>query len=202
MRLFVALEISEPVRREVARRLAGVRDRLPGARWVDPANLHLTLLFLGEVASDRIPALTARLQQAFAPYPSLAMRISGAGTFPPGRPARVAWLGLDAPDDLIALQADATRAAVETVQHEPEEREYQPHITLARCPSPWRRDAIEQFTRAFPGEIGPPFVADHGVLMESRLSPRGARYQVIAELPLEGPDADADHPEDMEEETP
>lgn len=195
MRLFVALEIPEPVRREVARRLAGVRDRLPGARWVDPANLHLTLLFLGEVAPDRVPALTERLKQAFAPYPPLAIRISGAGTFPPGRPARVAWLGLDAPEVLIAVQADATQAAVDTVQHEPEEREYRPHITLARCPSPWRRDAIEQFTRAFPGETGPPFVADHGVLMESKLSPRGVRYQVVAELPFAGE-------EDGEGETP
>jgi 2'-5' RNA ligase len=186
MRLFIALEISEPVRREVARRLAGLRDRLPNARWVDPANLHLTLAFLGEVAEDRVPALTERLREAFAPFPRLPMRISGAGTFPPNQPARVAWLGLDAPDDLQALQAAATQAAVEAVGHEPEEREYRAHITLARCPSPWRRDASDRFIAAFPGEIGPPFVVGHGVLMQSKLSPKGARYQVVAELPLEG----------------
>lgn len=190
MRLFVALEISEPARREVARRLAGVRDRLPNARWVDPAHLHLTLVFLGEVADDRVPALAEKLREAFAPFPPLPMRISGAGTFPPSRPARVAWLGLDAPDDLARLQAAATEAAVEAVGHEPEDREYRAHITLARCPAPWRRDAIDRFVAAFPGETGPPFVVEHGVLMQSRLSPQGARYQVVAQLPLAGDEDD------------
>lgn len=199
MRLFVALEVPETVRREVSRRLTGVRDRLPHARWVDPANIHLTLVFLGEVAEDRVPALTDHLRQAFAGHPAMPMRIQGAGTFPPGRPARVAWLGLDAPDDLIALQADAVQACVEAVEHEPEEREYRPHITLARCQSPWRRDAIEKFTNAFPGEIGPPFVIDHGVLMQSKLSPKGAQYKVVAELPL-GPLDESDESETIEDE--
>ena len=196
MRLFIALEISEPARREVARRLAGVRDRLPNARWVDPANLHLTLVFLGEVPDDRVPSLAERLREAFAPFPRLPVRISGAGTFPPGRPARVAWLGLDAPGDLARLQAAATQAAVEAVGHEPEDREYRAHITLARCPAPWRRDASDRFVAAFPGEIGPPFVVEHGVLMQSKLSPKGARYQVVAELPLAGEQPDDDEREE------
>jgi 2'-5' RNA ligase len=191
MRLFIALEIPEPVRREVARRLAGVRDRLPHAKWVDPANLHLTLVFLGEVAEDRVPALAERLREAFAPFPQFPMRIRGAGTFPPGRPAKVAWLGLDAPDDLAALQAAATQAAAEAVGHEPEEREYRAHVTLARCQAPWRRDAVDRFVAAFPGETGPPFVVGHGVLMQSKLSPKGARYQAVAELPLLGDDPEA-----------
>jgi 2'-5' RNA ligase len=189
LRLFVALEVPEPVRREVARRVAAVRDRLPQARWVDPEMIHLTMVFLGEVPEDRVhgPAgLGGALRQAFAPHPPLPLRLAGAGTFPPGRPARVAWLGLDAPDDLISLQADVVRAAVAAVGHEPEDRPYRAHVTLARCSSPWRRDAIDKYTAAFPGETGPPWVADRGVLMESKLSPKGARYRVVEAFPLEG----------------
>lgn len=186
MRLFVALEVPEPVRREVARRVASVRDRLPSARWVDPDKIHLTMVFLGEVPEARLPGLTAALRQAFAPCPPLPLRLSGAGTFPPGRPARVAWLGLDAPDDLVSLQADVVRAAVAAVEHEPEDRPYRAHVTLARCPSPWRRDAVDKFVAAFPGEIGQPWVADRGVLMESKLSPKGARYRVVEAFPLAG----------------
>ncbi len=189
MRLFIAVEIPEPVRREVARRVAGLRERLPQARWVDPEKVHLTLVFLGEVAEDRLPGLSARLREALARYPPLPMRLSGAGTFPPGRPARVAWLGLEAPEELGSLQADAVQAAVETIGHEPEDRPYRPHVTLARCPSPWKRDAIEKLVAAFPGTIGQPWVADRVVLMESKLSPKGARYRVAEEFPLEGDDA-------------
>ena len=55
----------------------------------------------------------------------------------------------------------------------------------ARCEPNWPRDAVDKFTTAFPGEIGPPFTVDRGVLMESKLSPRGARYTVVEGFPME-----------------
>jgi 2'-5' RNA ligase len=186
MRLFVALEVPEPPRREVRRRVDAVRDRLPRARWVDLDNVHLTLLFLGETAEGEVPTLAARLREAFARCPPLDLRLGSGGTFPPGRPARVAWIGVEAPDVLRALQEDVTRAAVETLGCEPEERAYHPHVTLARCPDPWRREAIDKFKTALTGPIGPPFVADHGVLFESKLSPKGARYRAVETFPMTG----------------
>ena len=186
MRLFVAIEIPEVVRREVARRCAALRERLPRARWVDLEIIHLTLLFLGYVEDAEVPALSARLREAFAKHPSLDFRLTGAGTFPPRRPARVAWLGMEAPEALAALQKDVTEAAVAALGFEPEYRPYHPHVTLARCEPNWRREAAEKFAAAFPGTIGQPWTADRGVLMESKLSPRGARYAVVEGFPLEG----------------
>ena len=185
MRLFVALEVPEPPRRDVRRRVDALRDRLPRARWVDLDVLHLTLLFLGETAEADVPALAAGLREAFAHYSPLPLRLAGGGTFPPGRPARVAWLGVESIPELMALQAEITQAAVEALGFEPEQRPYHPHVTLARCPDPWRRDAIEKFTSGFPGPVGPPFVADRGVLFESKLSPKGARYREVEVFPLE-----------------
>jgi 2'-5' RNA ligase len=185
MRLFVALEIPEAVQRELARRVAALRDRLPRARWVEPEKVHLTLLFLGQTPDDQIPNLSAKLREAFAKHPPMTLRLSGGGTFPPKRPARVAWVGLDAPEELAAVQADAVAAAVEAVGFEPETRPFTSHVTLARCEPNWPRDAAEKFAAAFPGEVGPPFRVDRGVLMESKLSPRGARYSVVEALPLE-----------------
>lgn len=188
MRLFVALEIPEAVRREVTRRVAGLRERLPRAKWVDTANLHLTLLFLGPVGDAKVPALTAALRDAFAKHPPLDLRLADAGTFPPRRPPRVAWVGMESPGELEALQADATAAAVAAIGYEPEERPFHPHVTLARCEPNWPRDAADKFVAAFPGTIGQPWTAGRGVLMESKLSPRGAQYRVAAELPLAGED--------------
>ncbi|MBV8202110.1 MAG: RNA 2',3'-cyclic phosphodiesterase [Acidobacteria bacterium] len=226
MRLFVAFEIPEPVRREVRRRVAGLRERLPRARWVNPDVLHLTLLFMGEVAPERVTALAGRLGEAFAPFPPMPLRLAGAGTFPAGRPARVAWIGVSAPPELVPLQAAVARAAREVLgppaspaatsaaSETPEtsaarampatpaaadtpgiaaidERPYRPHVTLARCPAPWPRGAAEKFTAAFPGEIGPPFLATMGVLVESKLSPKGPRYRDLEQLPLAGAAGDA-----------
>jgi len=186
MRLFIAIEVPEPPRRELRRRLEGLRDRLPRARWVDLENLHLTLLFLGETAEGEIPALAAKLRQAFARCPPLGLRLSEGGTFPPGRPARVAWVGIEGPQELMTLQQDVTGAAVEALGFEPEKRAYHPHVTLARCPDPWRREAIDKLKNALTGPIGPPFVADRGVLFESKLSPKGARYLVVESFPMTG----------------
>jgi 2'-5' RNA ligase len=213
MRLFVALEIPEPVRREVRRRMAGLRERLPRARWVNPDVLHLTLLFLGEVPPDGMTALAGRLTDAFAPFPAMPLRLAGAGTFPPGRPARVAWIGVWAPPQLVPLQAavaraarevlgppatSATSATSETSETSPIiERQVRPHVTLARCPSPWPRGAAEKFAAAFPAEIGPPFLAARGVLVESKLSPKGPRYREVAELPLAGAAREVESPGDV-----
>jgi 2'-5' RNA ligase len=186
MRLFVAVEIPEPPRREVRRRVDAVRDRLPRARWVDLESFHLTLLFLGETAEGDVPALAAGLREAFARCPPLDLRLASGGTFPPGRPARVAWVGVDAPEELMTLQADVTQAAVEALGFEPEERAYHPHATLARCSDPWRREAIDKFKNVFTSPTGPPFVADHGVLFESKLSPKGARYRAVETFPMMG----------------
>lgn len=186
MRLFVALEVPEVPLRDVQRRMDAVRDRLPRARWVDLENVHLTLLFLGDTPEEKVPALAAGLREAFARCPPLDLRLGGGGTFPPGRPARVAWLGLEAPEELLTLQEDVTRAAVETLGFEPEERAYTAHVTLARCPGPWRRDAIDKFKSTFTGPIGPPWVADHGILFESKLSPKGTRYRAVETFPMEG----------------
>jgi len=186
MRLFVALEIPEAVRREVARRIAGLRERLPRARWVDPGILHLTLLFFGQVDEAKIPGLAAALRSAFARHSPLEVRLAGGGTFPPRRPARVAWVGMESPDDLAGLQADAAQAAVDSIGFEPETRPFHAHVTLARCEPFWPRDAAEKFAAAFPGAIGQPWTADHGVLFESKLSPRGSRYLAVEGLPLQG----------------
>ncbi len=70
---------------------------------MDLENLHLTLLFLGETAEADVPALAAALREAFARWPSMDLRLSAGGTFPPGRSARVAWVGVEAPEELMAL---------------------------------------------------------------------------------------------------
>jgi len=193
VRLFVAVEVPEGPREDARRRLEEVRGRLPPARWVDLDAVHLTLIFLGAVEEAALPALGAALGPAAAAHAPFTMALTGGGTFPPRRPARVAWIGVEAGPGLAALQGAVSAAAARAVGYEPESRPYNPHITLARCPENWPRPAIETWAAAFAGPVGEPFPVSRDALFESRLGAgaggtggRAARYRVVEAFPLGG----------------
>jgi 2'-5' RNA ligase len=184
LRLFVAFDLPDEVRGAMRRRLARLRSLLPQSRWVDPEQAHLTLAFLGHHPEERLAALGAALAVVFARYPPLSLRLHGGGTFPQGRPARVAWVGVKGPPELPTMQSDVADAAAAALDWEPEKRGFHPHVTLARCSPTWPRQLVERFHQEAQGPWGEEFVASEGVLYRSRLSPRGAQYEALARLAL------------------
>ncbi len=185
MRLFVAIEIPEGVRREIARRVEPLKRVLPRARWVNPAGMHLTLVFLGDVEEPKVVGLQGALCAALAPLSRFRLCISKGGTFPPSRPARVAWIGLGGDGGALSACHDAAeRACIEAVDYHPEERAFSPHVTVARCDPPWESDEALRFSNEFAGQVGEPFEIDRAVLFESRLGGGAVRYTRLAELRL------------------
>ena len=184
LRLFVAIPLPDEVRTAMRRRLARLRSLLPQARWIDPDNAHLTLVFLGHHPEARVAPLTSALREVFGRYPALALRLHGGGTFPQGRPARVAWVGVKGAPELQPLQHDVADAAAGALDWEPEKRPFHPHVTLTRCNPTWPRPQVERFHTEVQGSWGEEFVAEEGILFRSRLSPRGAQYEALAHLPL------------------
>ncbi|MFN7962694.1 MAG: RNA 2',3'-cyclic phosphodiesterase [Thermoanaerobaculia bacterium] len=184
MRLFVAIELPEAVRRAVEARLAPLRGSLPKARWVRVENLHLTLVFLGEVEAERVPPFATELAAVFARHPPFSLGLKDGGAFPPRGPGRVIWLGVDAEAGLASLQREVAEAASSVLGLEPETRPFSPHLTLARAPEPWPRPAVERFSQSFAGSLGPRFEVHEGLLMASELAPGGSRYRAVGHFPL------------------
>ena len=122
----------------------------------------------------------------FRRHPALALQLDGGGTFPPHRPARVAWVGMTPAPGLAELRAEVDEACRQELALAPERRPFRPHLTLARCRRPWPVGAARRWRRALEGTIGPAFTITEGVLMESRLRPQGAVYRPVARLPLAG----------------
>ncbi|HXT50712.1 MAG TPA: RNA 2',3'-cyclic phosphodiesterase [Thermoanaerobaculia bacterium] len=188
LRLFVAFALSDEVRAAMRRRLARLRSLLPQARWVDPDNAHLTLVYLGHHPEAKLAPLVTALRDVFWRYPALPLRLHGGGTFPQGRPARVAWVGVRGPAELQPLQHDIADVAAGVLDWEPEKRPFHPHVTLTRCNPTWPRALVERFHSEVQGSWGEEFVATEGVLYRSRLSPRGAQYQALERFPLRTPE--------------
>ena len=184
MRLFVAFEIPPSDRREIARRNRELREELPRARWLDAEAMHLTAVFLGEVAADRLPALRAAGAEALSGETPIAMRIGEAGSFPPGRPARVVWLAVDADRDLAPLQRRLAEACRVAAGVELGDKPFRPHLTLARCAPPWPRSACARLAAAYAGGVGEPFEVAEAVLFSSHLGGGPARHEALQRWPL------------------
>jgi len=162
----MALELPAELQTRIADRLAPARRDLPAASWVPAERMHLTLVFLGEVHAAKLDALGAALRPVFATAPRMRLRLAGAGTFPPDRPARVAWIGVEGQEPLPAIER-RTRASLAPLLDRPlEDRPYHAHVTVARPRRPWNRRAVAAFHEACDGLAGE-WEAERAVLMES-----------------------------------
>ncbi len=179
-RAFVAVEISEGARRQIAD-LLGRLGREPGVpvRWVRPELMHLTLAFLGEVSGDFLESAKVRLADVTPQHRVLTMQLRGLGAFPSPARARVVWVGTEqGKDEVCALQAGVVKA-LRSAGYQPERRPFSPHLTIGRLREPG--DVSRAVAVQFESE---PFTVDSVVLFRSVLGPGGPAYSRLAELPL------------------
>jgi 2'-5' RNA ligase len=174
VRVFIAIDIPEEVRRRIGEFAREMRDRAPHARWVRVDGIHITLKFIGEVPSERVEAIRRALAPVRASEP-IRMDFRDAGFFPDERRPRVFWVGIHASPALAELAA-AIEQSLEPLGIARESRAFQPHLTLARFERPstsgdLRRALAEGGKREFGSAVARAF---H--LYESRIGPGGARY--------------------------
>lgn len=175
IRLFVGL----PLPAELATRLEALGGGIPGARWIEARNLHVTLRFIGEVDEGMAAEIDETLAQLQAP--GFSLTLDGFGTFGRTRPNHL-WAAVEKAPELLHLQAKV-EAALARLGLVPEGRKYLPHVTLARF-----KDApvgrIQDFIARNSPFHGGPWPVDHFVLFSSHLGRAGAEYQAEAEYPL------------------
>ncbi len=182
LRLFVAVDVPQEVKRELEARVAGFRERVAVARWTRPDGWHVTLKFLGSTwprLVDQVRRAVAETASEASPFDSALTEL---GVFASPRRARVIWVGLDDPDQrLAAIARDLDRRLED--HFVPEKRELNPHLTLARLNPP--RDIREFAPDLVGAAVGSErFRVGELVLYRSRLSPTGARYEPLERFAL------------------
>ena len=179
-RLFTALEIP----RDAALSLSLLRGGLPGARWVDVENYHLTLRFIGDVeghVADEIANALDRVRR-----PSFPLALSGVGAFGSKKPHSI-WAGVTASPDLTALQAEIERIC-QRIGVAADPRKFVPHVTVARLKNTSPID-VAHYLSARGNFSTVSFRVSRFVLMSSRNSVGGGPYIVEEAWPLAGADA-------------
>jgi 2'-5' RNA ligase len=174
-RIFTGLEIPK----NVAQALSMLRGGLPGARWIDPENYHVTLRFIGDVDDQtalEVASLLSRVRRQ-----SFELRFDELSAFG-GRRPRAVIASLAQTAALMELQAEHERL-MQRVGLEPEGRKYTPHVTLARLRDSTSRQVADYLTtRALIAPL--PFTVSRFVLFSSRASVGGGPYVVEAAYPL------------------
>jgi 2'-5' RNA ligase len=172
LRLFVGIALPPEVKLRLSLICAGV----PGAKWVDAGNLHVTLRFIGEVDEGAASDIDAALAQIRAPRFELA--IAGVGHFG----TRMLWAGVERNPALTHLY-EKVESAIVRLGYEPEGRRYAPHVTLARLKYV-TEPKLQGFLQEHALFRAAPFTVDHFSLVASYLTKSGAIYEDQADYPL------------------
>ena len=176
IRLFVALELPETVRE----RLAGLDGGVPGARWVNDDQLHLTLRFIGEVPENVGHDVDDALMSIRAP--AFELELAGVGEFG-GKNPRALWAGVRPNPALVHLQKKI-ETALQRIGLEAETRKFSPHVTLARMRSA-PQEKIVAFLTHYALFASGPFRVERFVLFSSHQGSGGSVYHPERLYPLE-----------------
>ena len=186
IRAFVAVELPEALRQEAAAFGQELKRSGADVKWVEAANLHLTLKFLGDITPEQLSSLTEALKQACAGLSPFPFSVEGIGAFPKTTYPKVLWVGVHEGKERLAELAKRVEEACAALGFPAEERPFSPHLTIGRVRSQEgiarliKELQLAEFRGSGPGR------AERVTLFQSTLGPKGPFYTALAEIPFGG----------------
>lgn len=154
---------------------------IPGARWTDPQNFHITITFIGdtdEATAEIIDEILSDIKE-----PSFALQVQGIGIFSQGDDPTILWAGVKHEEKLFHLREKIDRA-FDMARIRYENRKYTPHLTLARFRHNPDDGKIAEFNAAYGDLLLEPFDVREFVLYQSHLTKNGPFYDPLIRYPL------------------
>lgn len=132
-RLFIAIELPEAAIEEIGSFINSMPTMADAnVRWTPRENVHLTLMFMGDTPTDRIPRIREQLEQAAANSSPFTLRLGDTGAFPSLHAPRILWVGLHGEVHKLMQLQGRIEGTMRTIHFEPERRPFTPHITVGR----------------------------------------------------------------------
>jgi 2'-5' RNA ligase len=186
VRAFIAIRLGSAVESAVFNFIEPFRALRSGVHWVRPAQLHVTLRFLGgDVPREMLKPLDRELNKVVETFSAFTVSAQGTGAFPDLKRPRVVWIGLSS-DALIALAARIEASAC-ACGFSPDPRPFAPHLTIGRVRDIRGWPAVKQhLIEAADRDFGSSQIVAL-VLYRSILGPQSSRYEEISSYPFESP---------------
>ena len=189
LRAFIALELPIEIQQRLAQVTNQLKQELAGIpiRWVPANNIHLTLMFLGDVSDSNLQMVKDNLVSEVVNHLPFEISVGGLGVFPSLQRPRVIWVGVEAPGELSAIQSGIEHRMIR-LGYAGEGRPFSPHLTVGRV----SRNANATEMRIISQVIQPAQVGFLGVvrveqihLFRSDLNSDGAVYTRILSAEME-----------------
>ena len=186
MRLFIGIGLPEECCHRIAAAISPLRAKGLPVSWVAERNLHLTLKFLGEIPPGEADGLAGFMAEAARDIPPFEFCVEEGGGFPSLAAPRILWIGVREPLELVGKLHQNMENTLSAAGFPHEGRPFHPHVTVGRIKGRVAPGWGGTFASAVSGTtFGIVFAASYR-LYESRLSPSGANYTVLREVPFGG----------------
>ena len=187
IRSFLAFDLPSTWKEKMAHISKGKRASYLDVRWVKPENIHLTLVFLGNIPSERIEDLGLVVEDAARGYAPFSVHLHGMGYFPGRGSPRVLWIGLGGDIERMAGFRNDVQNRLKPFGIQQEKRPYRPHLTLGRFRKSGRKNRLlGDFLLKNGNVTSNSVVFDTLYLYKSDLRREGPIYARLASWPLLG----------------
>ena len=187
IRSFLAFELPLEIKAVVNRVSEELKRSSLDVKWVKSGNIHLTLVFMGDVEVNEIPTIKEEVEKVCLTCDAFDISLKGLGCFPHMRKPRVIWIGFDGNLERMSFFRDTLQECLMPFGIKEEKRRFKPHLTLGRFRKPKRMNSQELELLSSYGDLTSPVCSlTELVLFKSELKPGGARYTRQGVWPLSG----------------
>lgn len=188
MRVFIAIDIDEQVRKALSRLQNEMRNKVDikkgDAKWVNTDVMHLTLKFLGEIKDAQVVEVCNITKEVASQHKNFELAVESVGYFG-GRSARVLWVGTgQSCENLLQLQSDLEQALA-SAGWPRETRKFAGHLTLCRVRNSKAGVKLAQMTEEYKDLKLGTVLADSITVYQSQLTPKGPVYTVLGNFQLQ-----------------
>jgi 2'-5' RNA ligase len=185
VRTFVAVEMSPAVIRRAQDLIQRLQVDDVKVKWVDPANMHVTLKFLGDVPESEVSKICEAVARAAAAEQPFEVSLAGAGAFPDLRCPRTVWIGVDQGSEALCRLQASVDSSLKKLGFPKERRGFHPHLTIGRVRQvgPAARalgDRIREQEQFAAGQAR----IERAVVFASYLDRGGPTYEMLGQGPL------------------
>lgn len=187
IRSFLAFELAPHIKETLEDLLKDITPRLQEIRWVPLENIHLTVLFLGDVEESQLDPISHAIEGVARKYGQFKMRITGLGIFGGIKRPRVLWVGMDGDVERMGYFKASLEKALSKFGIKLEERPYKPHLTLGRFKEHFKETGqLQEILETFKSLGDREQIFEEVCLFKSQLTPKGSIYTKLFSFRLSG----------------